>query len=572
MATACGTQNKTATSTKPLNDDKAVAAGPRALSSDRVEEQAFIDGCRYRMLGETEKALAKFGECLKQNPNNDAALYEVAGIYADQKDYTKALEYLLPAIRLNGTTKWYRILAADIYEAQQNYSAAAEQMRVLSQQNPDDADFTYDYGFFLVKNGEYEKAIDAYNKIEKKAGVTEEISVAKKDLWLRLNKPDKAIDEVIKLRNAYPNEASYQAMLADLYIETGKEDQAMQAIKGLADVDSTNTQAQLAVAEHHLKRGEWTEAYDALKVVFADNRVDIDFKVKVLLGYFPALQNNVQRQTEAISLGQILTKAHPDDAKSWALYGDVLSQSNKNKEALDAYSHAVKLDDGKFTVWQQLMFLQAALEMKDSLLASSQAALELFPDQPLAYYFNGVAHAQRKECALAVKSYDRVLMMGLEDKGLLSQVHASIGDCYNTLQRFAAADSSFDLALQYDGQNVYALNNYAYYLAQRNTGLDKAEKMAYKVVSVLAPTVPTYMDTYAYVLYRMGRYQDAKTWSEKAIAASKKESPTVLEHYGDILFKLQQQNEAVTNWQKALNAGGEKEKLEKKIRDRQVYE
>ena len=306
--------------------------------------------------------------------------------------------------------------------------------------------------------------------------------------------------------------------------------------------------------------------------MFADNRIDIDFKVKVLLGYFPAMQASVERQEEAASLAQILTRTHADDAKSWALYGDVLSQANKNKDALLAYKEAVKLDDTKFSVWQQLMFLQASLELKDSLLKSSEEVLELFPDQPLAYYFNGVAHAQLKECSLAVKSFNRVLMMGLEDKGLLSQVHASIGDCYNTLQRFAAADSAFNEALNFDPQNIYALNNYAYYLAQRNTGLDRAEKMSFKVVTALAPGVPNYMDTYAYVLYRMGRYEEARTWSEKAIGASKKENPTMLEHYGDILYKLQQQNEAVANWQKALNAGGEKEKLEKKIRDRQVYE
>ena len=266
LAAGCGTPSKTASSTKASEAKPAATAGPRAVSNDRLEEQAFIDGCRYRMLGEEEKALARFADCLKINSQNDAAMYEIAGIYNDKKEYTKALEFLLPAIKLDAENKWYRIMAADIYEAQQNFTAAAEQMRILSQQNPEDANYMFDYGFFLVRNGELEKAIDVYNRIEKKAGITEEISLAKKDLWMRLEKPDKAIEEIVKLRDAYPTEASYQAMLADLYLAAGQDAEAMQAIKGLANVDNTNTQAQLAVAEHHLKRGEWNEAYDALKV------------------------------------------------------------------------------------------------------------------------------------------------------------------------------------------------------------------------------------------------------------------------------------------------------------------
>src|SRR5205085_5554355 len=114
----------------------------------------------------------------------------------------------------------------------------------LSQQNPEDADYLYDYAYFLVKNADYEKALEVYNRIEKKAGLNEDISLAKKDLWLRLNKPDKAIEEITKLRDAYPDEPSYQAMLVDIYMANGQQEKGMEAIQNLAKVDSNNAQAQ----------------------------------------------------------------------------------------------------------------------------------------------------------------------------------------------------------------------------------------------------------------------------------------------------------------------------------------
>jgi len=565
-------QHKGKQTEEPSSDQLAPdVRGTLISTTERTTQQQFVDGCRYRMLGDSTKALTMFNAVLKANPENDAALYEIAGLYTDQKQYDQALQYLLPAIKINGDNKWYRILAADIYEAQGKFEQGAEQLKALSQLFPDDADYLYDYAYFLVRNEDYDKALDAYNRIEKKAGVTEEISVAKKDIYLKLNKPDKAVEEIKKLKDAYPDEPSYQAMLVDLYMENGMQDKAIGAIEDLSKVDNNNAQAQLALAEYNLKNGNWEKAYDALKVVFADNRLDIDFKVKVLVGYFPMLPNNPARQTEAISLGEILTKAHPDEAKAWALYGDVLSQCDKNKEALEAYMHATRLDDSKFAVWQQVLFLESALDMKDSLLVTSQNVLGLFPDQPLAHYYSGVAKVQAKQCEAAIRSFKNVLDMGSDDKDLLSQVFASIGDCYHELQRFTAADSAYDMSLNLDPQNVYTLNNYAYYLAQRGTDLDKAEKMAFRVVNALAPGNPNYQDTYAWVLYKMTRYADAKTWVEKALT-KKPNDPNLLEHYGDVLFQLRDADAAVAQWQKALEAGGEKEKLEKKIRDRQAYE
>ena len=69
--------------------------------------------------------------------------------------------------------------------------------------------------------------------------------------------------------------------------------------------------------------------------------------------------------------------------------------------------------------------------------------------------------------------------------------------------RYTAADSAYDMSLSYDPMNVYTLNNYAFYLAQRGTNLDKAEKMSFRVVNALAPGNPNYQDTHAWVLYNM---------------------------------------------------------------------
>ena len=52
------------------------------------------------------------------------------------------------------------------------------------------------------------------------------------------------------------------------------------------------------------------------------------------------------------------------------------------------------------------------------------------------------------------------------------------------------------------------LNNYAYFLSEENKDLDKAHKMAKKVFEKF-PQMPTYVDTYAWVLFIKKDYKEA---------------------------------------------------------------
>ena len=86
------------------------------------------------------------------------------------------------------------------------------------------------------------------------------------------------------------------------------------------------------------------------------------------------------------------------------------------------------------------------------------------------------------------------------------------------------------------------------------------------------PENPTYLDTYAWVLFKKGEYKLARFYMESAIKNGAEENATLLEHYGDILFKLQQAEEALKYWQKAMELGGGSKILERKISERNYLE
>jgi predicted negative regulator of RcsB-dependent stress response len=82
----------------------------------------------------------------------------------------------------------------------------------------------------------------------------------------------------------------------------------------------------------------------------------------------------------------------------------------------------------------------------------------------------------------------------------------------------------------------------------------------------------SFLDTYAWILFRLARYDDALIWIEKAITAGGSKSVTVIEHRGDVLIKLNRTEEAIEEWNKAAKMAEPSELLKRKINTKQYHE
>ena len=224
-----------------------------------------------------------------------------------------------------------------------------------------------------------------------------------------------------------------------------------------------------------------------------------------------------------------------------------------------------------FTVWQQIFFINSDLQDFESLKTYTEEAKEYFPNQALVYFFNGLAYQQTKDYDNAEKAYNRGVKMAGENIELKSQFYSNLGDVYNELKQYKESDDNFEKALALNSRNAYVLNNYSYYLSLRGEQLEKAAEMS-KRSNEISPGNSSFLDTYAWIMYKDGKYKEAKEWQLKAIEASDRPSATLLEHLGDILFKLGEKTAAVEKWEEAAQLSGGSEFLPKKIADKQLYE
>lgn len=130
-------------------------------------------------------------------------------------------------------------------------------------------------------------------------------------------------------------------------------------------------------------------------------------------------------------------------------------------------------------------------------------------------------------------------------------------------EHFDEARPYYDAAVSQP--NPIAYNNYAYFLSEKSDrpeDLNRAEELA-RLAIKLEPDNGTYLDTYAWILYKKDSPRLALVYMRQAIdAMAEEEDVTLYLHLAEILTDLGEYDEAVRAWRKYLELGGDPEAME----------
>jgi tetratricopeptide (TPR) repeat protein len=130
------------------------------------------------------------------------------------------------------------------------------------------------------------------------------------------------------------------------------------------------------------------------------------------------------------------------------------------------------------------------------------------------------------------------------------------------LKRFADAEAELRGILEEDADDVLALNNLGYNLADQNRKLDEAERLIRRAIEIdtdervkagdPSPDHAAYLDSLGWVLFRRGHLTAAREQLEKAAGlADGLTDPTIWDHLGDVTFRLGEAKAAKAAWAKA---------------------
>jgi len=99
------------------------------------------------------------------------------------------------------------LFLSELYQSSSQYNAAIELMEKVIQKYPGNLDYYYQLASLYLAVNKYTEAINVYNLIEEKAGVSEEITIQKEKIYIYLVDLPKAEAELKKLIDAFPVKA-----------------------------------------------------------------------------------------------------------------------------------------------------------------------------------------------------------------------------------------------------------------------------------------------------------------------------------------------------------------------------
>ena len=535
----------------------------------REAEYYFTEGEKYFILEDYAKALVLFQKSLDIDSENATIYYKIGEIYSKGNELQKALEYSLKALELDNSNKYFYLLVANVYTQLGNFEKAAETYENLIVKIEKTDIYLFELAALYLYQQKFNEALNTYDKVEKSYGISEEIIYQKQKIYLQQNKLEEALKEGNKLIDTYPEEEAYVVNQSNILISNNRKAEAKSLLSRYLENNPNGYQSRLILAEMKRRDGDLEGALHDLTITFENPNNNAQNKIQLLAEYRSSM-SAANLNDFALPLAKIVVNTHPDIADAHIIYADILQQLNKSKEAKFEYKSSIKLDPSNIAVWQNLIQLNFQLNEIDSALSNSDTALELFPNQGLLYYFNGVANLQKGNNEEAVFSLEQGKRLSSSNLTLLGNINALLGDAYNNVEEFQKSDQAYEAALDFDPSNDLVLNNYSYFLSLRKEKLDKAEEMS-RLVTERNPKNVTYLDTYAWVLYAREKYKEAKKVMEKAIEIGGVEA-IHFEHYGDILFKLGRKDEAVDQWKIAKEMNSDSKLLDKKITDRKLYE
>ena len=546
----------------------------------REAEFYFTEGEKFFILEDYAKALLYFQRALEITPENATIHYKIAEVLSrsnKQEDLLKASFSIENALRLEKKNKYLYLLAGNIYGSLTKFDKAALVYETMLQEVPGSEEYLYELAAVYQYANKFDEAVKTYNRAEEALGISEVSSVQKMRILIENGKVKEGIAEGEKLIQAFPGEERYIMAFSEILSQKGYRADAIKHLEKFTQENKDAGNANMLLAGMYRDNKEEEKARPLLLSLFDDSSIELSSKVIIMASYNGELnQNKVKKISDpdkeafALQLFQKLSSQNSGSSSVHVLGGDLYMATGKNREAAKQYIQAIETGDVNYEVWQNLLYLEVQMEQFGDVIKYADQALELFPNQGMLHYFHGFASLRKRQYPEAIGSLEQAKRLAQSDSNFMSDISNMLGDAYNATKAYDKSDKAYDEALVFNPENYTALNNYSYYLAIRKSNLEKAEKMS-ALLAKNNPDSPTFLDTYAWVLYTREKFKEARKVIERAISTGNANA-THFEHYGDILFKLGDVNAAVEQWQKARGMNANSEILNKKIANRKMYE
>jgi tetratricopeptide (TPR) repeat protein len=527
-------------------------------------QYALIEAVKQKNLGNISEAVKLYRLVIQDKPDCDAAYYELGSIYLMSNQVELAVTTLQKAYDIEPGNQWYTMAYLDALGAGEQFGTMEEILKQKIKNDPDEVEWEYQLASVYYNLKKPKKAISILEDIEKERGFSEKVTLLKASIYENEEEYELARQEIEKVMVLFPEAIQFRIVAAELCLKSGMEDQAAEYYMQILDVDSTNIFALTNLTDYYRKKEDYKNSFKYLNKSFRSEQIDARRKMAILSYYLSEEQFVTNYAEELEGLINVLMEVHPEEYDIRLMASDFYIQIRAYEKAylnLKAYMEA---KGATYPLYMQAVLLANASGLNRELVEITGKALKTYPDSSDIRFFRGVGLYELGDYKALIQNFDSVSIEKYSNKEYISQSKMLYAEALYRLEDFPKSDSIFELLISEEPDNYMVLNNYSYYLAERGEKLKQAETWS-RVAIKNNPDNATFLDTHAWVLYKLKAYEEAELYIMKAMEKGGENDPEINEHAGDIQVALRSVDIARSYYMKAIILGGDKERIQEKI-------
>jgi tetratricopeptide (TPR) repeat protein len=524
----------------------------------------YGEALKQKILGNAGDALKYLEQCIKINQLSDASYYQIAQISIQHGDYENGKVFARRAFEIDNRNLWYITMLGDIYLQEKNLDSAVIYYEKAIKAFPENDQLKMTTGSIYSEKGDFGKAADIYSSLESKYGSDGNVTVLAVRNLINAKRFEDAETKVQKVLIDNPENLLFNGILAEIYKSKGDRNKASQIYEKLMDIDSTNIQTVMSLADFLLEGKEYD---DCLKLI-NDIIIDKQFSRDDMIAIFSKLLENVelikQKGTELDVMTRVLENSYNNDPVIVMMRPELYQKQGRPDIAAGRLEEIIVQFPDNYMAWERLLFLYSDMRNYDRLYVLGKECSTKFNMSYVAKVLYASAAMEKKEYGIALEELNKAKILAGSQDEMLSQVLSMEADVYYRKREFAKSFETYREILKKNPEDLIVLNNYAYFLAEQNQDLKEAERMI-RIVIEKEKDNGTYLDTYAWVLYKRGKYKEASRVMEDLMSKNKNEDSEWFEHYGYMMKALKKCDIAIDYWKKAVNLDNSKDYLNNEI-------
>lgn len=543
---------------------------PDEDAKSRAVEYYYMHANALLLQERIDEAFEMLEHCLAVDPESSAVMHDLALFHQVLGNDSIAKNMLERIVAKEpGNVSYCEALINYYASNDDRQSAIALYERMLDGSEAKDDIYMALYSLYSEEL-EHDKAADVLDKLEVITGKNEIISLHRVKTYVFMQDSARALDAARRMLVDFP-EGNNGPLLGEIYSQFGDYANAERAYLAALEKDSADLLSLASLANVYVSTDRDSLYRKSVERYVKSENLDSHQRAETLVNFSMYCGSKDSLYVQA--LFEELMQLPFDQASITEVYAKYLLYEGAEPDDIShLFERILQYEPDNRWAIIQLLVLAVGRNDSEEVIRLSDDAIMYFPEKLAVYFYkagavyllgNKAEAAEILELGLSRRSED-------EDSDVLTASFAFLGDAYHELGDMDKCMAAYDSALVCNPDDIAVLNNYAYFLALDGKELERALEMSARTIEQ-KPDDPTYIDTYAWVLFCLERYEEAKPYAEKLLRNTDAISNVEYHHCGDIFAKCGDIERAVECWQKALDAGDESKILKKKIKKRKYY-